>query len=181
MTRYIALLRGINVSGHNLIRMADLRQMFEAMGFGRVQTYIQSGNVLFDADEPEQPLRERIEQQIAAVFHLTVPVVLRTAAQLAQIPAACPFAADALAEGESLYVALLAETPAQAGIDRLSSSAFGTDEYRVVGREVYLLLRQPAHKTKLTNNLLEQRLGVTATSRNWQTIHKLIALAAATT
>lgn len=75
-TVYIALLRGINVGGKNMIKMADLKRTFEALGLGRVQTYIQSGNVLFDSDEEEKTLRDRIEREIEAVFGFSVSVIL---------------------------------------------------------------------------------------------------------
>lgn len=176
MTTYIALLRGINVGGHRLIKMADLKAMFVALGFGGAQTYIQSGNVVFDADEAEQPLRERIEQQIAATFGFPVVVALRTHDELARVIMACPFAQDTLAEGERLYVALLAETPASVGIERMLASKIEPDEFRVLGREVYLLYRQNMRESQLTNNLLESRLGVPATSRNWRTLTTLAAM-----
>ncbi|HEY7343502.1 MAG TPA: DUF1697 domain-containing protein [Ktedonobacterales bacterium] len=176
MTTYIALLRGINVGGHRLIKMANLKAMFEAMGFGAVQTYIQSGNVVFRADEAEAPLRQRIEQRIAATFGFPVTVTLRTHDALARVITACPFAPDALAEGEHLYVALLAETPTSTGIERLLASKTEPDEFRVVGREVYLLYRQNMRATQLTNNMLESRLGIQATSRNWRTLTTLAAM-----
>jgi uncharacterized protein (DUF1697 family) len=176
MTTYIALLRGINVGGHRLIKMADLKAMFVALGFGGAQTYIQSGNVVFDADEAEQPLRERIEQQIAATFGFPVVVALRTHDELARVIMACPFAQDTLAEGERLYVALLAETPASVGIERMLASKTEPDEFRVLGCEVYLLYRQTMRATLLTNNLLESKLGVPSTMRNWRTLTTLAAM-----
>jgi uncharacterized protein (DUF1697 family) len=176
VTISIALLRGINVNGHNLIKMTDLKRMFAAMGFARVQTYIQSGNVLFESAEDAAVLQRRIEAEIQAVFGLSVPVVVRTTAELERVISDCPFPPHELRAGESLYVALLAAAPAQAGIDRLLAYPSDTDELRIAGREVYLLLRQGAHKTRFTNNFLEQKLGVAATTRNWQTINKLAAL-----
>lgn len=171
MRIYVALLRAINVSGHNMIRMSELKRMFEAMGFGRVQTYIQSGNVLFESEEEEQPLRRRIEQELQAVFGLSVTVVLRTVEELERIAGNCPFPADSPAGG--LYVALLAEAPAQEGIERLATYHSDSDEFRIAGREVYLFYHQGAGKAKLSNSLLERKLGVEATSRNWRTINKL--------
>lgn len=177
MTNYIALLRGINVSGHRLIKMADLKSMFEGMGFGRVQTYIQSGNVLFESADDADALRRRIEHEIEATFGFPVPVVLRTTAEFERILANCPFAA--LAEGESLYVALLADVPTQEGVDKLLACTSETDEFRLVGREVYLLYRQKSHESMFTNNFLERKLSVAATSRNWQTMTRLAALGTA--
>jgi uncharacterized protein (DUF1697 family) len=176
MTIYIALLRGINVSGHNLIKMTELKRMFEAMGFARVQTFIQSGNVLFATDDDAGSLCARIEQEITTGFGMTVPVVLRTAAELERIIRDCPFPADALAEGENIYVTLLADQPAPERITQMLSVPGGIDEFRIIGRELYILYRQPAHLSKLTNNLTERKLGTAATTRNWQTINKLAVL-----
>jgi uncharacterized protein (DUF1697 family) len=171
MRNYIALLRGINVSGHRLIKMADLKRMFEAMGFGRVQTYIQSGNVLFASDDEAGPLSQRLEAEIMRVFGFDVPVILRTPAEMERIVENSPF--PEMAEGESLYVSLLTEAPSPEGIERLSAYK-GNDEFRVVGLEVYVLYRAPVNQSKLANNL--HRLGVPSTSRNWQTMNKLVAL-----
>ncbi|HEY3367555.1 MAG TPA: DUF1697 domain-containing protein [Symbiobacteriaceae bacterium] len=173
MTIYIALLRGINVGGHKVIKMIELKRIFEAMGFGRVQTYIQSGNVLFESEAESEPLRRRIEHEITAGFGFSVTVVLRTAVELERITASCPFLADELPAGESLYVSLLAEAPCQEGIDRLLACNCEIDEFRIVGREIYLLYRQSVVKSKLTNNLLERALGVPATTRNWRTMNTL--------
>ena len=177
MTTYVALLRAVNVGGHNKIKMAELKRLFEEMGFGQVQTYIQSGNVLFTATEEEQPLRQRVEGAIEATFSFPVTVVLRTAAELQQLLAACPFASDALGEGESLCVSLLADEPTQEGIERLLAYKAPFDEYRVLGREVFLLYRQRMSDSKLQNNFLEQKLSVRSTARNWQTITALAAKA----
>lgn len=174
MSSYVAFLRGINVGGHRQIKMADLQRMCKALGLGRVQTYIQSGNVLFESEEERESLSRRIEAQIEATFGFDVPVVLRTADELEQIIADCPFVAG---DGESLHVALLADAPSQAGVDQLAAFDTGVDQYRMVGREVYLLFRQPSHKSKLTNAVLEKKLGVASTARNWQTMTKLAALA----
>jgi uncharacterized protein (DUF1697 family) len=176
---YLALLRGINVGGHRLVKMADLRAMFAALGFHEAQTYIQSGNVIFRATEAEEPLRERIERQIAATFGFPVAVVLRTADEMARAVANCPFMADALGDGESLYVALLADVPPAAGVERLLACATEPDEWRIVGREVYLLYRQHLRLSQLTNNLLESKIGIPATTRNWRTITTLAAMSEA--
>ncbi|HEX9414702.1 MAG TPA: DUF1697 domain-containing protein, partial [Ktedonobacterales bacterium] len=146
-TTYIALLRGINVGGQKPIKMTELKQLFEAQGFGRVQTYIQSGNVVFTADRAEEPLRRQLEREIAAAFGFPVTLALRTADELERLIAQCPFAVDALRDEESLYVSLLAAAPAQAGIDRLLARGSDVDELRLVGREVYLLLRQSIRLT----------------------------------
>jgi len=178
---YVALLRGVNVGGHRLIKMAELKRLFEAMGFGRVRTHIQSGNVVFtSSDALPEPLRQRIEREIAARFGFPVTVVLRTAAELERIIAACPFPADTLAEGENLYLALLADAPSPQAVERLRTSESGSDEFRIIGREVYLLYRRSARDTLLTNAFLERTLGVAATTRNWRTMRTLAEMASAT-
>lgn len=183
MTVHIALLRGINVGGKNIIKMADLKRTFEAMGFSRVQTYIQSGNVLFESNEDEETLRKLIEHEIEAVFGFSVRVILRTAAELERIIENCPFSKEAVLEAEksskveSLYVSLLIEPPSQEGIGRLSTYRGEDDDYKVEGREVYLLFSQGIRNSKLANNL--QKLDVPATVRNWKTINKLTAMAKA--
>ncbi len=173
MTAYIALLRAVNVGGHNKIKMAELKRVFEELGFGQVQTYIQSGNVLFAATEAEQPLRQRLEREIEARFGFPVTVVLRTAEELRRVVAECPFAPDSLGEGESLYVSLLVEAPSQEGIERLLAFDDPAGKCRVVGREVFLLYRQRMSDSKLQNSVIEQKLCVRATARNWQTITTL--------
>jgi uncharacterized protein (DUF1697 family) len=182
MTIYIALLRGINVGGKNIIKMAELKRMFEAMGMGQVQTYIQSGNVLFESEEAEEPLRKRIEREIEAAFGFSVIVILRTAEELKRIAANCPFSkeevseAEASSEGESLYVSFLLEEPSREGMERLSAFESESDKYRIEGREIFLLFRHSIRNSKLANNL--QKLNVPATVRNWKTINKLVALVA---
>lgn len=181
MAVYIALLRGINVGGKNKIKMADLKLALEKIGLARVQTYIQSGNVLFESQEGEASLRKRLEQQIAAEFGITLTVVVRTAEELERIVGNCPFSEAALAEaaatceGESLYVAMLPEPPFQAGIEKLAAANNGEDEYRIEGRDVYLLFRHSIRDAKLATNV--QKLGVPATVRNWNTMNKLMTLA----
>lgn len=179
MTTYVALLRAINVGGARKIKMADLRAMFAAMGYGDAQTYIQSGNVVFQAEDDEQPLRQRIERQIETTFGFPVTVALRASDEMALMTAQPPYPPDALAEDESLYVALLTETPSPEGAERLLASETAPDEFRLIGREVYLLYRRSMRDTKLTNTLLEKKLGVAATSRNWRTITALATMSAA--
>ncbi|RAV21130.1 DUF1697 domain-containing protein [Paenibacillus contaminans] len=177
MAIYIGLLRGINVGGKNKIKMADLKSSLETMGLSRVQTYIQSGNVLFESEEEAETLTKRIELEIKTVFGIAAAVVLRTAPELERIIASCPFDANALSEGESIQLTLLTETPAQEKIALLSEGKSDIDEFRIAGLEIYLLFRQSVLDSKLAANL--QKLGSIATTRNWNTIVKLDSLAKA--
>ncbi|HDX9590356.1 TPA: DUF1697 domain-containing protein [Bacillus pseudomycoides] len=177
MVIYIALLRGINVSGHNKIKMAELRSTLETLGLSQVQTYIQTGNVLFKSDESKEQLRLRIEDAIRTNFGISITVILRTADELERIIVECPYADVPLAEGESIHVSVLTEAPPQKVVDRLASSERNNDEYYIHGHEIYFLFRQSILNSKLASNM--QSLGNTATTRNWNTINKVAALAKA--
>ncbi|MGG4496658.1 DUF1697 domain-containing protein [Brevibacillus reuszeri] len=180
MTINIALLRGINVGGHNKIKMAELKSMFQSMGFERVQAYIQSGNVVFTSTEDAESLRKRIEHEIEKVFSISVTVVIRTSEELEQIIENCPFSeevrkeAQASKQVETFYVSMLLQSPSQERIELLKEFASEMDEYHVQDREVYLLLREGVRNSKLANNLF--KLNVPSTVRNWKTINKLYTL-----
>lgn len=177
MIIYVALLRGINVGGHNMIKMPELRGMLEAMGLMGVQTYIQSGNVVFAADGESAHLELKIEEEILRVFGLSVPVVVRTREELQGIIASSPFTVDQLAEGQSIHVSFMKEAPLPEAFARLNELSCPPDELQIRGREIYLLFRQSILDSKLPNQL--KKLGVPMTDRNWKTIVKLASMAKA--
>ncbi|MEW9700897.1 DUF1697 domain-containing protein [Paenibacillus sp. SI8] len=177
MTIYIGFLRGINVGGKNMLKMADLKRTLETMGFSSVQTYLQSGNFLLVSEEAAEPLHKRIEQKISSVFNISPTVVLRTAEELDRIITACPYAADALVEGESIQLSLLTEVPPLQTTDILNKNKSEIDEFQILEREIYFLFRQSVLDSKLASNV--QKLGDIATTRNWNTIVKLASLAKA--
>ncbi len=183
MTIYIALLRGINVGGKNIIKMAELKRVFEEMALSEVKTYIQSGNVLFKSNETEKFLCNKIETELEKVFGIPVKVILRTSEQLKQIVLNCPFSKDEVeeaeksSEAESLYVALLAHNPLKDKVEAIDVYKSENDKYEIIGREVYLLFRNSIRNSKLANNL--HKLNVPTTVRNWKTLSKLTELAKA--
>jgi uncharacterized protein (DUF1697 family) len=180
MSIYIALLRGINVGGKNKIKMSDLREALGTMGLARVQTYIQSGNILFESNEDEATLRQRIEQMIDEVFGLSINIIIRTSVELKKIVESCPYTdeqiakAEASSEGGSLYVALLMEEPKAESLDKLKTFDVKDDQYRIDGRDIFLLFHQSIRNSKLANQI--EKLGVPVTVRNWNTINKLLVL-----
>ncbi|WP_336771298.1 DUF1697 domain-containing protein [Paenibacillus sp. MMO-58] len=180
MTVNIALLRGINVGGKNKIKMADLREALTAIGLQDVQTYIQSGNILFKSEENEAVLRSRIEQRIETVFGLSIKVIMRTAEELRVIAASCPFteeqlaAAAATTQGEYLYVSMMLEEPAAEQLDKLRSFETAEELFGSKGRDLYLLFYQTVRNSKLA--VKAEKLGVHSTVRNWNTINKLVTL-----
>jgi len=178
MPTFVSLLRGINVSGQKKIRMADLRSLYEGLGFTGVQSYIQSGNVVFDAPvKGAGTLVERIEAAIQQAYAFEVPVVIRTHDELQQVVAGCPFGSvDVDKDGTRVAVAFLSGEPTAAGVDSMAPMVVSPEKLVVVGCEAYLHYPDGMGKSKLTTALLEKRLGVTATARNWKTVLRLVEL-----
>lgn len=175
MTIYIALLRGINVGGHKIIKMADLKQQLEtSLGLSKVKTYIQSGNVLFESNEEADELCQRIEQQINTTFGFQVPVILRTSKEWEQIIENCPYPVETLLEGESVHLALLSEMPSQEALNGLTKFQSDLEQYHVQGKEIYLFFRHSFRDSKLPLQI--QKLGVSSTIRNWKTTMKLATM-----
>lgn len=174
MTIYIALLRGINVGGKNKIKMTELKHLFERMGFSRVKTYINSGNVLFKSQENEETLVRQFEDEIERTFFLSIKVVLRTSNELVEIIASCPYKGDVAQDGKNVNIGFMNDAPSQEGIDRVSTYK-DIDDFQVLGREIHLLFHQSVGDSKLAKNL--QKLSGTVTVRNWNTINKLANLA----
>jgi uncharacterized protein (DUF1697 family) len=175
---YVALLRGINVGGRTKIAMSDLRKLFADLGAEDVTTYVQSGNVVFRSGAAAGPLARSIEERIAAELGLRVTVVIRTGGELAKVVAGSPFA-DRGAEPTKLHVVFLADKPPTARVRALDATRGAPDEFRVVGREVYLHYPNGSGRSKITNAWFEKELGVAGTARNWRTVTKLAELAGA--
>lgn len=177
MTTYVALLRGINVSGQKLIKMDRLRSVFESMSFRQVQTYIQSGNVVFEAEEQAtRELGRTIEARLLQEFGFEVAVVVRTIAELEALVQHHPFEKELAQEEGKLYLTLLAEAPQAEAIANLESVQNDVDSFHVGDREVYILCRESYGKSQFSNHFLEKKLKVKATTRNWQTMNKLLEM-----
>jgi uncharacterized protein (DUF1697 family) len=173
---YVALLRGINVGGKSKLPMSDLRDIFADAGCREVRTYIQSGNVIFQADRGViASLPDAISAAIAARFGYRVPVVTRTMEQMDNVIRHNPFIAKGVPEDE-LHVLFLADQPSADQIDSLDPDRSPPDTFVVHGQEAYLRLPNGAGRTKLTNDYFERKLGTASTGRNWRTVTKLRAL-----
>lgn len=170
---YVALLRGINVGGKNKLPMKDLAAMFAKGGATGVSTYIQSGNVIFSAAaRVADALPGLVTAQIAERFGYRIPIVLRTAEQLAEAIRRNPYIAPG-ADLSGLHVLFLADLPTLQAVGTLDPQRSAPDEYAVRGRDVYFLLRTGAANTKLTNAYFDSRLSTVSTGRNWRTVLKL--------
>ncbi len=177
-SRHLALLRGVNVGGKNKLPMRDLTTLFEGAGASEVVTYIQSGNVVFVAADPAAVARA-VERAIAERFGFEVPLVVRTAAELA---ATVRFALGAppLAQSlESLHVMFLREEPQAAQVSTLEPMRSPPDTFLVQGREIFLVLPNGAARTRLTNAYFDAKLRTVSTGRNWRTVLALHELATA--
>ena len=176
--KHVALLRGINVGGKNMLPMKELVGLFSAAGCGEVATYIQSGNIVFCAeDKVVKQLDRVIAKQVEERFGLKVPVVLRTASELDAVIRGNPFLKAGAAE-EMLHVLFLADRPSADLVAGLDPSRSAPDEYVVVGRDIYAKLVTGAAKTKLTNAYFDSKLKTVSTMRNWRTVLKLAEMTA---
>ena len=172
MPIYVALLRGINVGGRHKVPMAGLRAAFEAHGASDVSTYIQSGNVVFASDESEAALAPALGEALLDRFGFPIPVVLRTAAQLAATAEAHPLAHLEVDE-KLLHVVFLGTAPAAAAVGAFDGARYAPDQLVVEGRHVYVAYPNGSARSKLTVDVIERALGSTATGRNWRTVRKL--------
>lgn len=173
---YVALLRGINVGGRHKLPMNNLLALFEDAGCRAARSYIQSGNVVFEA--PAALVRRvptLIAAAIAGEFGFEVPVVMRTAAELRKVVVDNPFARAGV-DPATLAVAFLADRPTKARVARLDPKRSPSDEFIVRGREIYLRMPNGVARSKLTNAYFDATLGTTSTARNWNTTRKLLEL-----
>jgi uncharacterized protein (DUF1697 family) len=169
VSTHVALLRGVNVGGRSKVSMQELRRLFEAIGYTGVVTYIQSGNVVFDAARaPASPAA--IEKRIAEVFGFDVAVVLRTPKELAAVIERCPYRDPA-----KVHVMFFNRAPAKAALAKVDATAFGPDEFVVGRKELYLHLPNGVGQSKLPAALVRQ-VPPEATLRNWRTVTKLLEL-----
>jgi uncharacterized protein (DUF1697 family) len=178
MTRWVALLAGINVGGRTTVPMAGLRTVFADLGYRQVQTYIQSGNVLFEEDSgDEDQLIAAIRPALSAAFGWDIPVLLRTRPELDAVLAGNPFR-DRQDDPTKLLVTFLSVEPAPDQAARLQPPPGETGELALIGREVYLHMPDGYGRSKLSNAYLAKVLGVAATTRNWKSVAKLRELIA---
>ncbi len=177
MTTHLALLRGINVSGHNMIKMEALKTTLEAIGFQNVQTYIQSGNVFVDTEE-ENPAAVgfKIKQEIFKVFGYEVPVVVIGIADLKACFTNNPFLKETAVDSKKLYVAFVSTTLSSESINGLKISQFKPDEASIDTSRIYIKYAVGAGKTRFDQKYIEKKLNVTATIRNWNTVTQLLKI-----
>ena len=178
MNTYICILRGINVSGHKIIKMDELKNLFQKLGFNAVQTYIQSGNVVFKSEEANQrELELLIANRILEVFGFDVPVLVKSNKELQFIFENNPFLKKGITDISKLHVTFLSELPNAELVKQFSEFDFGTDEYLIEKSTIYIHCPINGYgNSKISNQFIENKLKLNATTRNWKTITQLVDL-----
>jgi uncharacterized protein (DUF1697 family) len=177
MTKHLALLRGINVSGHNMIKMDALKKMLESMGFQNVETYIQTGNVFVDSeDDNAASVGFKIKQEISKVFGHDVPVVMVSKSDLELCFKNNPYLKEKDCDTKKLYVAFISKELSPLALNDLKISNFKPDEAAIDSSRIYIKYAVGAGKTKLDQKYIEKKINVTATIRNWNTVTTLLSM-----
>ncbi len=177
MQTYISLLRGINVSGQKKIKMADLKAMFERIGYEAVITYIQSGNVIFKTKKiAEAILETSIKEGIKKTFGFDVPVIVLAHDELQLLAEENPYK-DSDLDHKFLHFTLLSSPPDSDKVKVIQAMEFPGEAFTITKRVVYLSLPNGYGRTKLNNNFFESKLKVQATTRNLKSVNKLLELA----
>lgn len=177
MTTHLALLRGINVSGHNMIKMDALQKMLENMGFTNVATYIQSGNVFVTSEEPDAAtVGFKIKQEIFKEFGFDVTAIVLKIEDLQNCFSNNPFLKEKEADLKKLYVAFVSKELRNDNINDLKISQFKPDEAQIDKNKIFIKYAVGAGKTRLDQKYIEKKLNLTATIRNWNTVTNLLKM-----
>lgn len=178
MTTYVAFLRAINVGGKGVIKMAALAKIFTALGLKNVQTYIQSGNVIFEsAEKSADALRKKIERGLNKHMGYDVTACVRSESEVRAVAKYDPFRGHPLRETGKFYVAFLAEKPHPERVRALEALNSHIELYHVKDREVYVVFSaEKGAKVKFSGNAVEKVLGVKATGRNWNVVGEISEL-----
>ncbi|MFP3881208.1 MAG: DUF1697 domain-containing protein [Actinomycetota bacterium] len=172
MTTWVALLRGINLGSHNKVAMAELRELADELGLADPETYLRSGNLVIDSELSESALVHTLTDGIEERFGLQVPVICRSSEQLGRIASGHPFSSLGL-DDRFLHVAFLDREPEDTVDKMIDEADYHPDRLEADRREIYLAYPDGSGRSKLNQGLLESRLGVSVTARNWRTVTKL--------
>jgi uncharacterized protein (DUF1697 family) len=179
MQTYISLLRGVNMTGHNSIKMADLAALYIKLGFKDAETYIQSGNVVFaySGDQTESELSQKIEKAIQDKFSYTIPVMLRTTEEIKGLYADNPYLEEEQFDPARMAVIFLHEEVTGLQAEKVKGVDYPPDKFKIIGREIFVFCPNGFGKTKLYTNFFENKMKVTGTARNWKTVETLLKIA----
>jgi uncharacterized protein (DUF1697 family) len=176
MTTNIALLRAVNLAGHNKVGMADLRALLTELGFAKPQSLLQSGNLIFEASGRPAELERTLEGEAKKRLALETDFFVRTAADWKTVVAGNPFPEEAKRDPGHLVVVFLREAPDARAVAALRDAISGRELVEARGRHAYLVYPDGIGRSKVTAALIERKLGTRGTARNWNTVMKLAAL-----
>jgi uncharacterized protein (DUF1697 family) len=176
MAAYVALLRAVNLAGHNAVSMADLKAVAAGAGLSEPRTLLQSGNLVFGSSARSSAGLEKVlEAALAKELDLQTPVVVRSLAEWRAAITANPYAAEARKEPGHVLLMPLKGAPPSAGLKALQGAIVGRETVKAVGSALYLVYPDGIGRSKLTSALIEKKLGVAGTARNWNTVLKVLA------
>ena len=174
--RYIALIRGINVGGNTMLKMTELKTSFETLGFKNVVSYINSGNLAFDASKTaEEKLVGKIEKAIATDFGLHIQVMVREQSSIADILTNNPFEGEFESHKEMHVLFMKDKMPEDKRAQLLENNS-DNEKFAVRGREIYALLKLGVADSLLGKGFIERKLKTPVTARNWRTVEKIASL-----
>lgn len=173
MATYVALLRGVNV-GQNLLKMDRLRELCGKIGVKNARTYVQSGNLVFEADGNASKWERALERRLAGETRLPVSVLIRTAAEMKKVLAGNPFVKEKGIDTKRLAVVFLQEAPSKPALEKMHAVDAGNERFHCAGREIYIHCPDGFARTKLY--ALDKFLAQRTTTRNWNTVTKLSAM-----
>lgn len=177
MQTYISILRGINLAGHNIIKMDDLKKILPKCGFKNIATYIQSGNVVFQYKSTDTiKLDHLIHDKILEEFNFEMPVITLTIDEIKAIANNNPFYKDKKKDPSFFHITFLSDEPHKEYLAKVKGLDYLPDEFVVIGKAIYLYCPNGYGNTKLSNKFFESKLKVSATTRNWKTANELIAI-----
>jgi len=179
MQTYISFLRGINMTGHNSIKMTDLSGLYMNLGLNDSETFIQSGNVIFNftTDKPLSALSAKIEKAIFERFNYTVPVMIRTIQELKYLFSVNPFLMEENFDPSKMAVLFLHEEPSETQIQKVADIDYPPDKFKIIDSEIFIYCPNGFGRTKLYTNFFEKKMGVIGTGRNWKTITTILNIA----
>jgi uncharacterized protein (DUF1697 family) len=179
MNTYISFLRGVNMTGHNSIKMTDLSALYNDLGFIGPETFIQSGNVIFSTNKEirETNIVLTIESGIRSFFGYDVPVMIRTVPAMRKILSLNPYLSEVNFNPAKMAVMFLHDNLTESQIEKVADVDYPPDKFKIIGNEIYTFCPNGFGKTKLYTNFFEKKMKVTGTARNWKTITTLLNLA----
>jgi uncharacterized protein (DUF1697 family) len=178
MTIQIALLRGVNVGGHNAVAMSDLRELLTELGFVGARSILQSGNLVFRCDaRTGVDLERMLEMEAEKRLGLRADFLIRSCEQWRKVVARNPFRKEAERDPGHLVVMFLKSAASEKDVKAVQASIAGSEIVRGDGRHLYIVYPDGIGRSRLTNALLEKKLGIRGTARNWNTVLKLAAFA----